>query len=255
MQGANGALGKPTLNSRLEVGRRCLPLAEEVSGLRPDRILCSDLKRCQLLAEAIAARLGLFAEPDPVWRELSFGTWENRTWSDIQAREPQLFSEWMTNFDTVAPPAGESFEQLQARVLTGIEAQDCRTKPTFGWQARTAISIEHRREAGSALSLSLPMPVLSVRPCALSPACPFERHSSWLFRTEVIPAFCWRRDNWSSGSAWFAARENPSLESARCELLLHFVLGGSRSGKSRHAEALAAASGMPVCFVATYATE
>jgi adenosylcobinamide kinase / adenosylcobinamide-phosphate guanylyltransferase len=35
---------------------------------------------------------------------------------------------------------------------------------------------------------------------------------------------------------------------------LHFVLGGSRSGKSRHAEALATASGMPVCFVATYAT-
>ena len=36
---------------------------------------------------------------------------------------------------------------------------------------------------------------------------------------------------------------------------LHFVLGGGRSGKSRHAEALASASGMPVCFVATYATE
>jgi adenosylcobinamide kinase/adenosylcobinamide-phosphate guanylyltransferase len=35
---------------------------------------------------------------------------------------------------------------------------------------------------------------------------------------------------------------------------LHLVLGGSRSGKSRHAEALAAASGMPVCFVATCAT-
>jgi adenosylcobinamide kinase / adenosylcobinamide-phosphate guanylyltransferase len=36
---------------------------------------------------------------------------------------------------------------------------------------------------------------------------------------------------------------------------LHFIIGGSRSGKSRHAEALATASGMPVCFVATYATE
>ncbi len=36
--------------------------------------------------------------------------------------------------------------------------------------------------------------------------------------------------------------------------LLHFVLGGSRSGKSRHAEALAEASGMPVCFLATYQT-
>jgi adenosylcobinamide kinase / adenosylcobinamide-phosphate guanylyltransferase len=36
---------------------------------------------------------------------------------------------------------------------------------------------------------------------------------------------------------------------------LHFIIGGNRSGKSRHAEALAIASGMPVCFVATYATE
>jgi adenosylcobinamide kinase/adenosylcobinamide-phosphate guanylyltransferase len=36
---------------------------------------------------------------------------------------------------------------------------------------------------------------------------------------------------------------------------LHLVLGGIRSGKSRHAEALASASGMAVCVVATYATE
>jgi adenosylcobinamide kinase / adenosylcobinamide-phosphate guanylyltransferase len=36
---------------------------------------------------------------------------------------------------------------------------------------------------------------------------------------------------------------------------LHLVLGGIRSGKSRHAETLASASGMPVCFVATYANE
>jgi adenosylcobinamide kinase / adenosylcobinamide-phosphate guanylyltransferase len=33
------------------------------------------------------------------------------------------------------------------------------------------------------------------------------------------------------------------------------VLGGICSGKSRYAEALASASGMPVCFVATYSTE
>src|SRR4029077_7028974 len=83
----------------------------------------SDLKRCQVLAEAIAARLGLFAESDPIWREVNFGKWENRTWSDIQAREPEVLSEWMANFDTVAPPAGESFQQLQARVLKGIESK------------------------------------------------------------------------------------------------------------------------------------
>jgi adenosylcobinamide kinase / adenosylcobinamide-phosphate guanylyltransferase len=37
--------------------------------------------------------------------------------------------------------------------------------------------------------------------------------------------------------------------------LLQFILGASRSGKSRYAENLAAASGLPVRYVATYATD
>jgi adenosylcobinamide kinase / adenosylcobinamide-phosphate guanylyltransferase len=37
--------------------------------------------------------------------------------------------------------------------------------------------------------------------------------------------------------------------------LLHLVIGGGRSGKSRHAETVAAASGLPVSYVATYCTE
>ena len=35
---------------------------------------------------------------------------------------------------------------------------------------------------------------------------------------------------------------------------LHFVIGGSRSGKSQHAETVAAASGLPVSYSATYWT-
>jgi adenosylcobinamide kinase / adenosylcobinamide-phosphate guanylyltransferase len=35
---------------------------------------------------------------------------------------------------------------------------------------------------------------------------------------------------------------------------LHLILGGSRSGKSRRAEEIAAAKGVPVTYVATYAT-
>jgi alpha-ribazole phosphatase len=121
--GNNRCIGQTDINLSAE-GRAALPrLVEEAYRLRPDRIFCSDLQRCQLLAEAIAARLGLIAEPDPIWREMSFGRWENRTWSDIGAREPEVLGEWMTNFDTVAPPEGESFAQLQARILTGINAR------------------------------------------------------------------------------------------------------------------------------------
>lgn len=38
------------------------------------------------------------------------------------------------------------------------------------------------------------------------------------------------------------------------EIPLHLILGGSRSGKSRRAEEVAAAKGVPVAYVATYAT-
>jgi alpha-ribazole phosphatase len=119
-------------------GRAALiPLAEEASRLKPDKILCSDLQRCQVLAEAIALRLGFSSEPDPVWREINFGTWESRTWNDIQAKEPHRLSEWMADFETVAPPAGESFADLQARVLRGIDSKLAGAKHDTGFAPAT----------------------------------------------------------------------------------------------------------------------
>jgi adenosylcobinamide kinase/adenosylcobinamide-phosphate guanylyltransferase len=44
--------------------------------------------------------------------------------------------------------------------------------------------------------------------------------------------------------------EGPSMKS-----FLHFVVGGSRSGKSQHAESVAIASGLPVSYLATYCTD
>ena len=38
------------------------------------------------------------------------------------------------------------------------------------------------------------------------------------------------------------------------KFFIHLVLGGSRSGKSRHAETMATASGLPVRYLATYCT-
>jgi alpha-ribazole phosphatase len=100
-----------------------ISLAENACRQRPDRILCSDLQRCRLLGEAIATRLGLCLELDPIWREVSFGRWENRTWKDIQKKESRELSEWMADFEKVSPPGGESFQQLQARVLSAISSR------------------------------------------------------------------------------------------------------------------------------------
>ena len=94
----------------------------EACRLFPDLVISSDLKRCRLLAEEIAARLRIRPVFDPIWREIDFGFWENRTWEAIRREETEAFAEWVADFVTTAPPGGESFWQLQKRILSAIDA-------------------------------------------------------------------------------------------------------------------------------------
>jgi broad specificity phosphatase PhoE len=183
--GSERCIGQTNVELSREGRAALLPLAEEACRLKPDKILSSDLQRCQLLAEAIATRLGLLAEPDPVWREVSFGTWENRTWSDIQAREPHVFSEWITNFDMVAPPVGESFENLQARVLRGVKGKI--VGPNCGTPALHILVITHAGVIRAAVSAFSGLPLRK----AFELAVPYGSHTS----------FCWDGNHWSKNHA------------------------------------------------------
>jgi broad specificity phosphatase PhoE len=183
--GSERCIGQTNVELSPEGRAALLPLAEEACRLKPDKILSSDLQRCQLLAEAIATRLGLLAEPDPVWREVSFGTWENRTWSDIQAREPHVFSEWITNFDMVAPPVGESFENLQARVLRGVKGKI--VGPNCDTPALHYLVITHAGVIRAAVSAFSGLPLRK----AFELAVPYGSHTS----------FCWDGNHWSKNHA------------------------------------------------------
>jgi alpha-ribazole phosphatase len=195
-------------------GRAALiPLAEEACSLRPDKILCSDLQRCQLLAEAIAARLGLLSEPDPVWREVNFGTWESRTWGDIQTKDPHRLSEWMANFDTVAPPSGESFADLQARILKGIESKlvgpnhEAAGAPAARSEANTgALSVTHHLIVTHAGVIRAAMSAFSGLPLrrAFELSVPYGSHNS----------FCRHGSRWTPMEI-VAAGRSLSRESAR----------------------------------------
>jgi alpha-ribazole phosphatase len=95
-------------------------LAIEACRLEPDRLISSDLKRCRLLAEEVAFRLNIRPEFDPIWREIHFGSWENRRWEEIRAEDPETFEEWAADFVRVAPPGGESFGELHQRFMSGL---------------------------------------------------------------------------------------------------------------------------------------
>ena len=115
-------IGQTDVNLSFEGRSSLKSLASAAWRLCPDRVVSSDLKRCRLLAEEIASRLRIRPVFDPIWREIDFGLWENRTWEAIRRDETETFEEWVADFVTTTPPGGESFLQLQKRILSAIDA-------------------------------------------------------------------------------------------------------------------------------------
>ena len=73
-------------------------------------IYSSPLQRCYKLASQLVAEPAL----DDRLKEMSFGEWELKSWSEV----PQdALGWWMERFVDQRPPGGESFQDLQDRVL------------------------------------------------------------------------------------------------------------------------------------------
>jgi alpha-ribazole phosphatase len=97
-----------------------------------DRVVTSPSTRCRALAEAIAAALGLSLAIDERLTELDFGTWEGRSWEDIERTEPANFANFMNNWLTAAPPGGETVAALERRVASALtEASSRVDTPLF----------------------------------------------------------------------------------------------------------------------------
>ncbi|MBN2760169.1 MAG: alpha-ribazole phosphatase family protein [Rhodobacteraceae bacterium] len=83
------------------------------------RIVTSPLQRCKLLAQAIAAARNLPVVTDLRLREMDFGAWEGRLWSDLPRAE---LDAWAADLLHARPHGGESVAQLRDRALTALRA-------------------------------------------------------------------------------------------------------------------------------------
>lgn len=84
------------------------------------RVVSSDLTRTIATADAIAgARQRL--PHDPALRELHFGTWENRSFKEVSKVEPDLIRAYYETPGEIAPPGGESWNALRARVDPAVD--------------------------------------------------------------------------------------------------------------------------------------
>ena len=83
-------------------------------------VVTSPLKRCLRAAERIAERLGgISVRVDEGFVECDFGEWEGLTFGEVRERWPTQLDAWLGSAG-LAPPGGESFADVAARVRPAI---------------------------------------------------------------------------------------------------------------------------------------
>jgi ribonuclease H / adenosylcobalamin/alpha-ribazole phosphatase len=96
-------------------GARVVRVVDQV-----DAIVTSPLSRCRRTAEAIAAAAGgppVRVDDDLI--ECDFGDWEGLTFAEVRERWPDDLDRWLAS-PAVAPPGGESFDAVSARVRRAV---------------------------------------------------------------------------------------------------------------------------------------
>ena len=83
-------------------------------------IVTSPLLRAVQTAQAVAAVTGAAVVTDDGFRETDFGTWEGLTFAEVRERWPAEISAWLADPE-VAPPGGESFTDVSARVTAALD--------------------------------------------------------------------------------------------------------------------------------------
>ena len=82
-------------------------------------IVTSPLLRTVQTAQEVAAVTGAAVVTDDGFREADFGAWEGLTFTEVRERWPAELATWLAD-PAVAPPGGESFTEVSARVTAAL---------------------------------------------------------------------------------------------------------------------------------------
>ena len=101
---------------RWQAGR----LAEALAGEDITTIYSSDLQRALATAQPLVARTGAMLRTDVRLRERGFGSFEGRTYADIQATWPDAALRWRQREPEFQPGGGEALTPFFARCVSTV---------------------------------------------------------------------------------------------------------------------------------------
>ncbi len=109
--------GKLDIDLSLEGRRQLQAVADKLSGEPIGAIYSSPRRRALESSAILRGRLLCSVTVEERFREIDFGDFEGRLYGDIAQEYPENYREWMEHPTETQFPNGESFVQMQARVV------------------------------------------------------------------------------------------------------------------------------------------
>lgn len=91
-------------------------LKNEIIGMKVDKIISSDLKRCQETVKILFPHWDFTR--DTAFREMNFGDFERKTYEELKNQKD--YQEWLSSSFQKSPPGGESFQAFSERINQGM---------------------------------------------------------------------------------------------------------------------------------------
>lgn len=132
-------------------------------------VVTSPLRRARETAEVVAAALGLDIDVDEGFAECAFGAWDGHTFAEVRERWPAELTAWLGS-TSVAPPGGESFEEVFERVEGAATRLRSRLRGTGGADGRTVLVVTHVTPVKTLVRLALDAPAAAIYRMELLPA-------------------------------------------------------------------------------------
>ncbi len=132
-------------------------------GDKVDCVLASPVRRTRETAEVVAAALDLPVSEEPGFAEMEFGSWDGLTFLEVAERDQAGLDAWLGSLE-VPPPGGESFRQVEERVLAGLD------RVLAEHAGRTVVVVSHVTPIKTLVAHAMGAPLEAVFRMELSPA-------------------------------------------------------------------------------------
>jgi probable phosphoglycerate mutase len=158
LAGSNPGLTDDGRGQVREVADWLSPIAEAVHV-----VVTSPVRRTRESAEILAERLGVGCVEESAFAEMEFGTWDGLTFEEVQRRQPEELEAWVGSLD-VAPGGGESFREVEKRVLDGL------SRMLERYAGKTVVVVTHVTPIKTLVAHALDAPLSAVFRMELSTA-------------------------------------------------------------------------------------